>query len=93
MIGSSWFIGWCATLLWLPSFGDKYGRKKLVWLASVCNVCLYIGLFLTKSLVVMCLIMASFGALNSLRINIGYVFMMEMLPNFAKSRVTAIWCI
>jgi hypothetical protein len=34
-----------------------------------------------------------FWSLNSLRINIGYVFMMEMLPSIAKSRVTSVWCI
>ena len=31
MIGASYFIGWCFTLLWLPTFADKRGRKKFYW--------------------------------------------------------------
>ena len=26
MLGTVYFIGWAITLLWLPRFGDKFGR-------------------------------------------------------------------
>ena len=53
MLGSWWFIGWCLTLLWLPPIADKYGRRYLVWFAFVGILVSYAWILLTKSLVIM----------------------------------------
>ena len=73
-------MGWTCTLLWLPSCGDKRGRKKIYWIVQMIQVALYLGLLITKHLGVMIAIWFLFGALSSVRMNIGYVYLMEMLP-------------
>ena len=83
LIGASLFLGWSVTLLWLPSFSDRYGRKRFFWGAMVLDLFLYVGLFLTTDLIVMICIWFCFGLLTSIRTNVGYVYLMELLPRKA----------
>ena len=46
MIGAGFFIGWCCTLLWLPSFGDSGGRRKYFYLGQLIDLALYTGIYL-----------------------------------------------
>ena len=80
MLGSSFFIGWASTLLWLPSFGDKYGRKMPFAIAMVLNLFLYGVLMITKNIDVMLANLFVQGALTSVRINIGFLYLQEMMP-------------
>ena len=80
LLGSAMFIGWASTLLWLPSFGDKFGRRKPVALATFLNLILYSVLMITQSIDVMLLSLFLQGALTSIRINIGYLYLVEMMP-------------
>ena len=87
MLGSWFFIGWVCTLLWMPNLADKYGRKYPVWASwiviSICEVVM----LLTKSIVVMSCMNFIQGAVASLRVNVGYVYLVEMMP---KSKVTTV---
>lgn len=83
LIGASLFLGWSATLLWLPSFADKYGRRRFFWAAMILDLLLFVGLLITTNLIVMICIWFSFGLLCSLRSNVGYVYLMELLPRKA----------
>jgi MFS family permease len=80
LIGSMVFIGWVATLLWVPPFADKYGRKKLFYLGMVIDLIVFLALYVNKSLDVMIGLAFIFGAACTLRVNIGFVYMQEMLP-------------
>ena len=91
LIGASLFLGWSATLLWLPAFADRYGRKRLFWAGQLLDLLLYVGLLLTDNLIVMICIWFSFGLLTSLRTNVGYVYLMELLPRKAQTPVTSGW--
>jgi len=53
LLGSVFFIGWASTLLWLPSFGDRYGRRKPFAIAMVLNLLLYALMMFTESIDVM----------------------------------------
>ena len=55
------------------------------------SIALYIGLLITKHLGVMIAIWFLFGALSSVRMNIGYVYLMEMLPEKWQTPITSIW--
>ena len=83
MIGASLFLGWCVTLLWVPALADKNGRKKIFWFGMFCDLMLYTGLLITSSLGVMIALYFCFGMVCSIRIQIGYVYLMEMLPKKA----------
>ena len=80
MLGTWFFVGWCATMLWIPNLGDKYGRKKLFWIGMVIMaVCNGVQCF-TKSLVAMSISIFTTGMVSSIRANVGYVYLMELLP-------------
>ena len=92
-IGASFFVGWAITLLWVPQFGDKYGRKKLFGLALCAQLFLWIGLLTTKHLSVMIVIWLSFGVLSSIRSNVGYPYLVELMPRKSQTLATTIWCV
>ena len=77
------FVGWACTLLWLPSFADKYGRKKLFFIAMVADLILFTGILLARNLILMICLWFTLGLFNSIRSGIGYVFLMEMMPKKA----------
>lgn len=93
MLGSSYFIGWCLTLLWVPRFGDILGRKKLFWGCMLCQTFLFVAMLFTKSLLGMTLVIGSFGVCNSIRVTIGFVYLMDLLPKKAQTPVTTVWCV
>lgn len=68
------------TLLWLPSFGDKYGRKKLFAIGMTLNLFMYIAMMVTHDLNTMLFCIFVQGGLNSIRMNIGYLYLLEMMP-------------
>ena len=78
MIGACLFLGWCTTLLWLPPLSDKHGRKWFVWAGQVIDLALYTGLMLTSNLIVMIFLWVGFGAMSTLRIQIAYIYLMEL---------------
>lgn len=93
MIGTSLFIGWCTTLLWLPGFADRYGRKRFFWVGMLIQLCLYTCLLLTHSLIVMIILFLCFGALSTVRIQVGYVYLMELMPRKMQAHVTSTWSV
>ena len=89
LLGSWYFIGWCSTLLWLPAMGDKFGRKNLFWLGSALNAVATGIMLLTKSLIVMSICIFATGFLSALRQNIGYVYVMELVPRKFQTPLTS----
>lgn len=90
-MGAMFFIGWCSTLLWMPQIADKYGRKRLFWIAVLVDLVLYTCLFFTHSLGWMIFIWTVLGAMNSWRTTVGYVYIMECVPKKAQTPVTSLW--
>jgi MFS family permease len=93
MIGTSLFLGWALTLLWLPGFADKMGRKKVFLVGMIVDLGLYTGLMFTYSLEVMIVLYFLFGMMSSIRISVGYVYMVEMMPKKAQTHVTSVWSV
>lgn len=50
MIGTSFFIGWASTLLWLPRFGDKFGRQKVFAAGMTLNLVMFALMMWTTDL-------------------------------------------
>ena len=83
MIGASLFIGWCCTLLWLPILADKYGRRPIFFIGMALDFFFYIGLLVTTELWVMILMWFLFGMCCSIRIQVGYIYLTELMPKKA----------
>ena len=91
-IGSWYFIGWCTTLIWLPALADKYGRKYLLWAGLITITICYAIMLFTESLLVMSIVIFIQGMVTSLRVNVGYVYMMELMPRSVQTQMTTFWC-
>ena len=57
----------------------------------VIQLSLYAGLLITKHLSVMISLWFLFGFLSSVRMQIGYIYLMELMPKKAQTPVTSIW--
>ena len=80
LLGSAIFVGWASTLLWVPRFGDLYGRKTVFALGMSLNLVLYVVMLWTRDIDVMLVSLFLQGALTSVRMNIGYLYMLELMP-------------
>ena len=79
-IGSSYFLGWVMTLLWVPALADIYGRARLFQLGMVLDLILMTTCMMTTSLNVMIVSVFLIGVCSSLRVTLGYIYMMEFIP-------------
>lgn len=84
-LGSAFFIGWATSLLWLPRFGDKFGRQKLFAIGMTLNLIAFTILLVTNDINVMTAVIFMQGFLTSIRMNIGFLFMMEIMPRDAQT--------
>ena len=79
-LSTLFFIGNAVTVLWLPRFSDKSGRKYFFGAGVVFDFFLYSSIFLIRNLNIMMMVMFLFGASNVMRTQIGWVYMMEFNP-------------
>ena len=91
LLGSALFVGWASTLLWLPSFGDKYGRRNLFAVCMALNLVMYTLLMFTQNIDLMLICIFVQGALNSIRVNIGYLYLLEMMPKHFQTTAGSFW--
>jgi MFS family permease len=91
MLGSALFAGWSATLLWVPPLADKYGRRTLFVWGCVANLGLYTVLMLSHNLWLSVACIFLIGALESIRISIGFAYCMELMYEPNRSFYGTVW--
>ena len=92
LLGTMYFIGWTITATWLPRFADLYGRKNLFKISQVCDTILFAALFMINDINAMLAFMFILGLLTSIRINVGYIYMTEFIPERGQSFFGTAWC-
>lgn len=75
---SLFWLGWCATLLWMPRFGDVYGRKYPIAYNSVLTFFLYLGVMYAPNIYFLGGVLLMFGFFNSIRTNVSFLYMIEL---------------
>ena len=80
MLGSVVFIGWVLTLPWVPRLSDMYSRKKIFIIGMVMDWLMFVAMFFAKSINWMIVITFVFGLMTTIRVNVGFVYMMELMP-------------
>ena len=90
-LGSSYFVGWASSLLWMPRLADIYGRKKLYITAMVADTLLFSALFFTKNINVAIAIIFSTGFFASLRVGVGFIYLMELVPSSSRVAIGSAW--
>ena len=78
--GFNYFLGWALTSFWLPKYADLYGRKKIFLISHVLDLCIYTTILLTSHFTIIMVCGFLLGMLSSIRISVGYNFMIEFFP-------------
>ena len=75
----AWFLGITATVLWVPRLSDKRSRKLFQGTAVVCDLIMYTILMFTERYGVMVLVLFCMGFTGPARVQIGWVYMLELV--------------
>ena len=79
------------TLLWVPGLADKFGRQKVFRFGMACDFLCYNSLMFTHNVYVMLATIFCFGMLSSIRINVGYVYLLELMPKKRATFYGTLW--
>ena len=90
-LGSAFFIGWAVTLLWVPMLSDTRNRKKFFVSAMIVVFFAMTGILMTSDLSMMLFLMFVLGCVSSARTNIGYIYLMELVPKQHQTAVGTFW--
>lgn len=91
MLGSSFFIGWAAGLLWLPPIGDKHGRWKPYYIGNVIRTICYTFLMFSKSYLLSVIMIFILGLSENLTISIGFHYFNELIGEPYRKFYGTIW--
>lgn len=75
-------------MLWLPRYGDIWGRKLIVTFTNHIYVVLYLALLFAPNVYSLITVLFIMGVLNSWRTNVGLIYCMELMP-VSKQSVTS----
>ena len=59
----------------------------------VVQLSLFVGVFITEHLLVMIALWFILGVFCSIRVMVGYVYLIELLPKNSQTLGTTVWCI
>ena len=59
----------------------------------IIDTMLYTVLIWTRSLNIMIGVMFTFGLFTSIRLNVGFVYLMELIPRHNQALITTCWCV
>mmetsp|Transcript_36939 Transcript_36939/g.48580 ORF Transcript_36939/g.48580 Transcript_36939/m.48580 type:complete len:178 (+) Transcript_36939:256-789(+) len=91
LISSMFFFGWCVTLLWMPRMGDIYGRKWLIAYNNLLCLGFYLGVMFAPNVYFLAAVIFLWGFFNSIRTNVNFLFMMELMPSNKQNFVGTFW--
>lgn len=80
MLGSLYYAGWCATLLWMPSLAETRGRHNLFKFSMVLNLGIFTLVFFSTSYMITLFSIGIVGVFTSLRTGVGWPYLLEMVP-------------
>jgi MFS family permease len=73
-------MGWSISVLWLPSLADVYGRMWLYRISVLITLVVFSLIFFINNIYGIIVIMGIIGFFSAVRVQIGYVYMMEFVP-------------
>ena len=74
------FVGWTVTTLLLPPLSNIFGRKKFFAAAMILGFFINLVILITHSWTVLIIMSFCLGLLTSIRIQVGYNYMIEFIP-------------
>lgn len=86
-------MGWVCSQLWLPSLSDRHGRWFFYSSTIAIDTILYLIFSVTKSIDFAIVVSFIYGTLTSVRVNVGFVYLMEIVPRQYRTAVGTFWCL
>jgi MFS family permease len=83
-IGSSLFLGWALSALFIPRLADIYGRRRIFMLSMAIQTLAFLGLYLSHDINLTTAFMFLFGVASVGRCSICFLYLMEILPSNAQ---------
>ena len=77
IIGSSPFIGWVTTLLWIPRLADVYGRYKIILIGNIVTLLALTMTVFTKSFPLLIASLITMGMTSTIRVQVQILFAYE----------------
>ena len=90
LVCSAFWLGWCTTLLWMPRYGDIWGRRIITIITSFVYFFFYLGIFLAPNVYIIGGCLFIMGVFNSWRTNVGLIYCMELMPKSKQSLTNTI---
>ena len=89
----AWFIGIAITALWVPRLADKKSRKLYQGFSVGFDFCMYTILLFAESYALMVFVLFCMGLTNPLRVQIGWVYLLELVSTDYQTMVGTIYAI
>ena len=89
MLGSAYFIGWTTFAIAIPRLADIYGRKKIYSTAMLVQAPVICTMIFSQSIMLTTAMLFMMGVCAAGRASVGFLYIMEMVPNHAKSFVAS----
>lgn len=80
LIGSMYLFGWSIGCLFVPRFGDVYGRKWPFMISMGASIIFHLGLTLSKNIDLTSALFFLLGLCTPGNSNIAYVYLIELVP-------------
>lgn len=80
LIGSMYFAGWTVSCLFVPRFGDVYGRKLPILVSAIFSCVCYLALILSRNLLLTIFLFFLLGMTCSAKGAMSYVYLLEFIP-------------
>ena len=80
-------------MLWLPTLSDKYGRWIFYSSGVALDSMIYLMVSLLSNIDFAIVAIFVYGILTSIRMNIGFVYLMELVPRQNRTAVGTFWCL
>ena len=89
----AWFIGIAITTLWVPRMADKSSRKQFIGFAVIFDFVMYSTLLFAESYALMVFVLLCLGLTNPIRVQIGWVYLLELVSVEYQPMVGTIYAV
>jgi MFS family permease len=79
--------------LWVPPLSDKYGRKTIFRIGSIANFIIFTLIILSHSFWLTVACEFFIGVFSTVRVNIGYPYMAELVGQKYRTAYGTLWSI
>lgn len=80
VLGSTFTIAMCLTLLWWPRLADKFGRKLIFTVTRILDCIFFTILMASENYFLTLVSLIGLGAMTPGRLNVGIVYLNEWFP-------------